>query len=303
LRVHIRGNPENLGEEVPRRFLSILSHGEITPFKSGSGRLELAGCIASPDNPLTARVIVNRAWKQHFGRGLVTTASNFGRLGDPPSHPELLDHLASQFIASRWSLKALHRAILLSSTYRQSSNGREESLHVDTDNRLLGRMNKQRLDVEAWRDAILAIAGSLDLTVGGPSVDLADTNNHRRTLYGKISRHSLSPLLRLFDFPDPNVTSDGRSSTTIPLQQLFVLNSDFIVQNAKVFAEQVCKEASSDEARVRIAIERSFARPATTDEIKLALEFLAEPNHEEGISRWAQYTQILLGSNEFMFLD
>jgi hypothetical protein len=303
MHVHIRGNAETLGEEVPRHFLSILAPGEPRPFTSGSGRRELAECITSPDNPLTARVIVNRVWKEHFGCGLVATPSNFGRLGEPPSHPELLDYVAKRFIDSGWSFKWLHRAILLSATYQQSSDVRADGMTADADNRLLWRMNKRRLDIEAWRDSILAVAGTLDPKLGGPSLDLSDASNHRRTLYAKVSRHNLDPLLRLFDFPDPNVTSDGRSATTVPLQQLFVLNSPFVIENAKAFAERVGRDASDDAARVQLAFAHAFGRPATNDEVKLAIDFLAEPNQEAGLSRWTEFAQALLGSNEFMFVD
>ena len=169
--VLIRGNPETPGPEAPRRFLSILGG---TPFATGSGRLELARAIASPDNPLTARVMVNRLWQLHFGRGLVGTPSNFGKLGERPTHPELLDHLAHRFVAEGWSLKAMHRAIMLSATYGQDSRHDEHAFEVDPENTLLWRMNRRRLEVEAWRDAMLAVSGRLDPTVGGPSRSLDD---------------------------------------------------------------------------------------------------------------------------------
>ena len=301
--VHLRGNSETLGEIVPRRFLTVLSDGEPTLFEQGSGRLELAEQIASPRNPLTARVIVNRVWKHHFGQGLVNTASNFGRLGDPPTHPELLDHLASRFIESGWSLKWLHRQILLSATWQQSSAHRDECDAVDPENRLLWRMNRRRLEVEAWRDAILAVAGTLDLTLGGPSQDLADPANRRRTLYASVSRHNLDPLLRLFDFPDPNITSDGRPTTTVALQQLFVLNSEFMVESAKAFATRIERAADQDAQRIRFAVNQALGRPATDDEVHLALAFLAEASDSESLTPWQQYAQALLSTNEFMFVD
>jgi hypothetical protein len=188
MRIHVRGSPDNLGEEAPRRFLTILDRQQ-TPFTQGSGRLELARAIASPKNPLTARVMVNRIWQHHFGKGLVRTASNFGALGEPPAHPELLDHLTTRFIQSGWSMKWLHREIMLSAAYQQSSRVDERVIEVDPENRLLWRMNRRRLEVEAWRDAMLAVAGTLDLTLAGPSRELADANNRRRTLYGFVSRH------------------------------------------------------------------------------------------------------------------
>src|SRR5262249_52082978 len=161
----------------------------------------LAQAIASKDNPLTARVMVNRIWQHHFGRGLVSTPSNFGALGERPTHPELLDYLAARFIASGWSIKTLHREILLSAAYQASSHADARNQELDPANQYLWRMNRRRLEVEAWRDAMLAVSDSLDETVGGPSNELALPENHRRTLYAVVSRHDLDWLLRLFDFP------------------------------------------------------------------------------------------------------
>jgi hypothetical protein len=308
MRVHLRGNPETLGEEVPRRLLAILSHDEPQLFTDGSGRLELADKIACRDNPLTARVIVNRVWKHHFGEGLVRTPSNFGRSGEPPSHPELLDHLASRFIASGWSLKQLHRDIMLSATYQQASEFDSERAAIDPNNRLLWRANRRRLDVEAWRDAILAVAGTLDDSLGGSSLDLTDADNHRRTLYARVSRHSLDPLLRLFDFPDPNITSDGRPVTTVPLQQLFVLNSPFMAASAKALASRCHAAAPDDLDRIRHAFELTLGRPATEDEVQMGLEFVStaaanQTDDADSLSPWEQYAQILLSTNEFMYID
>jgi cytochrome c553 len=318
LAVHIRGNPETLGNEAPRRFLQILSAEGAAPFAEGSGRRELAAAIASPDNPLTARVLVNRLWQQHFGRGIVGTASNFGILGERPTHPELLDYLADRFVACGWSIKAIHREIVLSATYRQSSAAAAETLAADPENRLLGRASRRRLEVEAWRDAMLAASGELDRSHGGPSQELADKQNRRRTLYGEISRHELDHLLRLFDFPDPNITSDQRTGTTVPLQQLFVLNSEFMVRNARALAERVSAASADDEHRVRLAYELVFSRPPSAAELALARNYLLaeEDEAEEGgdeehaadrdtarLSRWQRYAQALLASNEFLYVD
>jgi hypothetical protein len=307
MRIHIRGTPETLGDEVPRRFLSILTSDEPKPFHDGSGRLELANAIACRDNPLTARVIVNRVWKHHFGRGLVRTPSNFGRMGEPPTHPELLNHLASRFIDARWSLKTLHREIMLSAVYQQASDFDEARALADPDNRLLWRMNRRRLDVEEWRDAILAVSGTLDDSLGGPSFELADTDNRRRTLYARVSRHNLDPLLRLFDFPDPNITSDGRPVTMVPLQQLFVLNSGLMANGAKALAARCCAAKTDDADRIRHAFEVTLGRPATENEIQLGHEFLNElpatNNDTPSLTRWEQYAQVLLSLNEFMFVD
>jgi len=311
LPVHIRGNHKDLGEIVPRRFPAVLSPKDAAPFKQGSGRLELALAVASADNPLTARVFVNRVWQQMFGRGLVGTPSNFGLLGERPTHPELLDHLASRFIASGWSTKQLLRDILLSSTYRQASTFRADYDVRDPENRLLWRMNRRRLDVESWRDAVLAASGELDLRLGGPSQSLDDANNRRRTLYAAISRHELHPMLRVFDFPDPNLTSERRVMTTVPMQQLFVLNSEFIVGRARALSASLLKELPSGDAAAQVdaAYRRALARRPTTDERAWAVEFLtsatAEPaaDGKPGLSPLEQFVQALLSTNEFTFVD
>jgi len=304
MRVHIRGNPDTLGEEAPRRFLAILG-GQ--PFTKGSGRLELAEAIASKDNPLTARVLVNRIWQHHFGKGLVRTPNNFGALGERPTHPELLDHLASRFIAGGWSIKQLHRAIVLSNTYQQSSHGDAHNLEIDPENRLLWRMNRQRLEVEPWRDAMLAVSSTLDHTIGGPSLDLFAADNSRRTLYGRVSRHELNSLLRLFDFPDPNLTAGDRTVTTVPLQQLFVLNSEFMVRNARALATRLAASLDKDDAaRIRMAFVLLYGRPVTDRELQLGLTFLrgAPAGSAQGsLTRWEQYAQVLLSTSEFLYVD
>jgi mono/diheme cytochrome c family protein len=299
MKVHIRGNSANLGEEAPRRFLAILAGDNPPAFKDGSGRLELARAIASKDNPLTARVMVNRIWAHHFGRGIVATPSNFGTLGERPTHPELLDYLAAKFVADGWSVKKLHRAIMLSATYQLGSRHDEKNAQADADNQLLWRMNRRRLEVEPWRDAMLAVAGNLDTKLGGPAVDLSSPTNHRRTLYGAVSRHNLDPLLRLFDFPDPNLTSDRRPITSVPLQQLFVLNSEFIARQSKAFAARVTASASDDTARIRTAFLLAYGRPPTDREVKLGTDFLAGG----GTDAWEKYAQVLLAANEFAFVD
>jgi len=307
LRVAVRGNPENLGPAAPRRFLSALSDGTPEPFRQGSGRLELARAVTRPDNPLTARVMVNRVWEHHFGRGLVATPSNFGALGEPPTHPELLDHLAARFVALGWSLKGLHREILLSATYQLAGRIDPKNHEADADNTLLWRMNRRRLEVEAWRDAMLAVSGGLDRSLGGPSQELAAPGNRRRTFYAAVSRHNLDALLRLFDFPDPNITCDRRSVTSVPLQQLFVLNSEFMVRQARGLARRLTSDPAGDDAeRVRRAFPVLYGRPAGDDEVAWGVEFLRGVGTPEGItslSAWEQYAQALLGANEFAFVD
>jgi mono/diheme cytochrome c family protein len=299
MRVHVRGNPANLGEEAPRRFLAVLAGDDPPPFTKGSGRLELAQAIASKDNPLTARVMVNRIWMHHFGRGIVGTPSNFGSLGERPTHPELLDYLAARFVADGWSVKKLHRAIMLSATYQLSSRYDERNAGVDADNRLLWRMNRRRLEVEPWRDAMLAAAGNLDPKLGGPSLDLSAPDNRRRTLYGAVSRHNLDPLLRLYDFPDPNLTSDRRPVTSVPLQQLFVLNSDFMARQSKALAARLKALEPEDEARIRRAFLLLYGRPPTDREVRLGKAFL----EGGGADAWEKYAQVLLAANEFAFID
>lgn len=309
LKVHIRGNPATLGELAPRRFLAILEDKNAQPFQQGSGRLELAQAIASKDNPLTARVFVNRVWQLHFGKGLVRTPSNFGSLGERPTHPELLDYLTQRFIDSGWSVKALHRDIVLSSAYQMSTRGDPQAQEVDPENKYLWRMNRKRLEVEAWRDAMLTVSGKLDRKLGGPSLDLNNADNLRRTLYGKISRHELNSLLRLFDFPDPNITSEKRTVTTVPLQQLFVLNSEFMVRNAKSLAAVLTADPGlSDAQRIERAFLAVYGRPVTERERTLGLAFVAASGPAPmgtapGLTRWEQYAQVLLSTNEFLFID
>jgi hypothetical protein len=311
MRVFIRGNPAKTGDIAPRRFLRILAkEEEPAPFIKGSGRLELAEAIASPKNPLTARVIVNRVWQRHFGRGLVGTPSNFGILGEAPTHPELLDYLAVRFVEGGWSIKALHRELMLSATYQLGSTGSEANEQVDGDNRLLWRMKRARLDVESWRDALLSVSGLLDPAVGGPSVALGDAKNRRRSVYAVVSRHELASLLRLFDFPDANISSEKRSETTVPQQQLFVLNSPFMAEQARAFAKRLFEETPSgdDAARLERAFQLAFARSARPEEVDWIVDYLRAPDPKEEqpsnkLSRWERVAHTLLGSNEFLHID
>ncbi|MDB5352052.1 MAG: Protein of unknown function (DUF1553)/Protein of unknown function (DUF1549)/Planctomycete [Planctomycetota bacterium] len=305
--VLVRGNAEAPGPTVPRHFLSILG-GDSAPFTRGSGRLELARAIARPDNPLTARVMVNRIWQHHFGRGLVGTPSNFGELGERPSHPELLDHLARRFVANGWSIKSIHRDILLSATYQQAGGTDSHAIERDPENRLLWRMKRRRLEVEAWRDAILAVSGRLDPALGGPSVKLDDRNNRRRTFYAAVSRHDLSPMLRLFDFPDPNITGSERTRTTVPLQALIVMNDEFLIESARALAARVRSSPDGgDDARIQMTYALLFGRPATDRERQIGREYLSAGDPDGSppadLSRWERYAQALLGTNEFVFVD
>ncbi|WZO96822.1 PSD1 and planctomycete cytochrome C domain-containing protein [Isosphaeraceae bacterium EP7] len=300
MKVHLRGNPQNLGAEAPRHFLSVLAAGEPSTYAEGSGRLQLANAIASPENPLTARVFVNRVWAQHFGKGLVGTPSNFGKLGERPSHPALLDHLAATFVNGGWSIKSLHREIMLSATYQLAAVDLPANAEVDPENRLLWRANRRRLEIEPWRDSLLAVTGELDGRLGGPSSKLTDAANVRRTFYASVSRHNLDRLLRLFDFPDPNATSEQRSITSVPVQELFVLNSPFMEDRSKALVARLqAADAKDDSGRVRIAYRLLYGRDATEAEVRVATAFLSS----DAKGRWPQLAQVLLASNEFLFVD
>jgi hypothetical protein len=307
LAVQIRGNPEKLGRTVPRRFITVLSTGEPKPFTRGSGRLELADAIIGQAAPLAARVIVNRVWAQHFGRGLVDTTSDFGTQGERPTHPELLDDLTARFVGSGWSLKWLHRQIMTSAAYRQASTYDNRSAAVDPDNRLLWRMNRRRLDVEAWRDAMLATAGTLDLRRGGAPTELYKNDNVRRTLYGRIDRSDPDDVLRLFDFPDPSAHAPSRAPTTSALQQLFVMNGPFMLRRSTELAEALLAEKPVDaEQLVQAAYRRLFARAPSVAELRLGTDYLsAESSQSELPSQpvVVRYAQALLGGNEFLFVD
>lgn len=327
MQVFVRGNPEALGEHAPPGFLSILSGTNRPADAKQFTRLELANAITSPKNPLTARVIVNRIWHYHFGRGIVASLSNFGKLGSSPTHPELLDTLAVRFMESGWSLKWLHREIMLSATYQLSSDPEAANLEVDPGNEYLWRMTPRRLDIEAWRDAALRVAGTLDTQVGGPSVDQVtpglqevpdfpvsrlngfeadNPKGRRRTLYSVISRYAPNATLTLFDFPEPNVTSDQRNITTVPQQQLFVLNSDFMIEVSRQFARRMQASTAQDEQRLNLAWQLAYGRSPTVEEAALALGFLREEDlssgRDEKLNRWEQLAHSLLASNEFMFV-
>jgi cytochrome c553 len=272
-----RGNANNPGDKVPRQFLEIVAGTNRKPFTKGSGRLEMAEAIASRDNPLTARVFVNRVWMYHFGAPLVRTPSDFGLRSDPPTHPELLDYLAARFMAGGWSIKQLHRLILLSAAYQQGSEDHPKGARIDPANELCWRMNRRRLDFEAMRDTLLAVSGKLDPAAGGRAVDITtEPFATRRTVYGFIERQNLPGIFRTFDFASPDTTSPQRFSTTVPQQALFLMNSPFEVQQAKGLLERPdVSSAAGEEAKVQRLYQIAFQRNADKDEIKLARQFLA----------------------------
>jgi hypothetical protein len=274
-RVFLRGSPASPGEEVPRQFLSLLSGENRAPFAEGSGRRELADAIASKDNPLTARVMVNRVWAWHFGEGLVDTPSDFGTRSGAPSHPELLDWLAQHFVEQGWSLKQIHRLMVLSAAYRQGSVSTDsKAAEADPENRLLWRFNAHRLDFESLRDALLFASGALDPALGGRPVELAkEPYPTRRTLYGRVDRQFLPAVFRVFDFPNPDMHSPTRIDTTVPQQALFLMNNPFVQQQARVFAAAAASTPAEAE-RVAWLYQRAYQRAPSEEEAARALEFI-----------------------------
>jgi hypothetical protein len=301
-----RGNPSNPGDEVPRHFLEILSTTNPPAFTNGSGRLELARAIASPDNPLTARVYVNRIWLHHFGEGLVNTPGDFGVRTEEPIYHALLDYLAATFVENGWSSKALHRMILLSSAYRQSSEEQPAETKLDPDNRLLSHMNRQRLDFEALRDTLLDLAGKLDSKIGGLPVEI-DTEPFatRRTIYALIERQNLPALFRTFDFANPDTSNQGRFHTTVPQQALFLMNSPFVIEQARNVAQRSeIAKASSAEEKVQALYRLILQRRAQASEVELGEKFIAaQPQKDSKLSQLERYAQVLLLSNELSYVD
>ena len=292
IRVAIRGDASNRGDVAPRHMPSILYAGAPAHFTNGSGRLELAEGIADPANPLTARVMVNRIWQHHFGRGIVETPSNFGNNGARPSNPELLDYLAARLVENQWSLKSIHREIMLSAAYARSSENLPDNQAVDPDNRLFWRANWQRMDAETLRDSLLFVAGNLDFEAGGPPAPFNE-KNQRRTVYSFVSRRKLDPMLALFDFPNPNNTSEQRVVTNVPLQRLYMMNSTFVETQAAALARRL---AGDDAGRLRQVYRMLYGRAPSVEEERLGLAFLQKSN-------WNEYARVLLNSNEFEWVN
>jgi hypothetical protein len=320
--VQIKGDPERLGPEVPRRFPSVLGGQTLPPGTKGSGRLHLANWIADPKNPLTARVMVNRIWQYHFGNGLVRTASNFGALGQPPTHPELLDWLAAEFVAKGWSVKTVHRLILSSRTYQQASRGDGANAKLDAANDYLWRFDQRRLDAESIRDTLLAVGGNLDRTPGGPhpfpamgSWNFTQHNpfkavyaTERRSVYVMTQRFQRHPFFALFDGADTNASTDRRLVSTTPLQALYLMNDPFVHAQAKKFAARVRGEASDDSQRIQRAYLLLFGRPPIAGEVTAAKEYLAAIARKVGgdhatEAAWESLARALFLSNEFVYLD
>lgn len=298
--LHVRGRYNKLAEVIPRRMPEFFAGTDQPPITSGSGRWELAQWIASGDNPLTARVIVNRVWQHHFGKGLVHTPNNFGQLGEPPTHPELLDWLATWLVDHDWSLKELHRLIMLSATYRQSSLQDEETIRRDPGNRLLARMTSRRLEAEPIRDAMLQVAGQLDLSHGGPAE--AEIVLPRRSLYIQTRRFTRNAYAMLFDCANPEQPVAQRDISTTAPQALFLLNNEFVKQQAQALVRRLENESPNDGSeRIQRAYQLLFARPASEVEEAIAEQFLSQaPDREQG---WFDFAHLLLCSNEFFYVE
>lgn len=324
-KIQIRGEPKNLGAEVRRKFPAILGGMQLAEGTKGSGRMELAKWLSSPTNPLTARVLVNRVWQQHFGTGIVSTPNDFGRQGQAPSHPELLDYLASRFIADGWSLKALHRSILLSRTWQLSSEATAEALEKDPSNKLLSRATRRRLDAESLRDSLLFVSGQLQLTPAGahpfPARHTWKWTQHNpfsetyesyfRSVYLMQSRLRKNPYLNLFDGADPSSSTGVRRPTTTPLQSLFSMNSPLMHQCSEAFVLHRLGGAPEGKAKLRAAYVNTLGRSPTPTEERDALEFLevyqkallpADSAEAQG-KAWSALARSLLATNEFLFID
>jgi Protein of unknown function (DUF1553) len=295
-RLNIRGNPFQEGREVPRRFLTVLSNGVPKSFQNGSGRLELAQAIVA--HPLAARVMANRVWQHLLGAGIVRTPDNFGKTGDRPSNPELLEYLACQLANQNWSVKALAREIVLSQLYQASSDDSKLNAVIDPGNRFFWRANRRRLDAEAIRDSILSVSGRLDDKLGGASQE-PSAENVRRTVYSKVGRFKLDETMALFDVPSPSVSNSQRGVTNVPLQRLFFLNSEFVLNQSDALVKRLRTTGAGDLAMIAKSYCLLFAREPSPSEIQMATAFL----ETAGTDAWTLYAQALLSSNEFVYVD
>jgi transposase-like protein len=322
-KVLLRGDYNNPGEDAPRSVPRILARSTDPSLESGSGRLQFADWITRPDNPLAGRVIVNRIWMWHFGEGIIRTPDNFGKTGDRPSHPELLDYLARTFIEKGWSIKSLTRMIMLSSTYQTASDADEKTVEADPENRLLARFNRQRLDVEEIRDSILSLGGSLDPTMGGTLQKGFGTDSEnsadrlsldplkitRRTVYLPLRRANLPTLLNLFDFGDATTVNGKRALTNVAPQALFMMNSEFVLDHSRKVAESLLAEKdASDSRRIQEAYLRILNRTPASGEVDSALTYLKKYETKFGgsapeLSAWQSLCHVLISSNEFLYLD
>jgi hypothetical protein len=317
-RIMVRGEPQTLGPSVARGFLTVLGGQKVPPEEKGSGRLELAQWITDPGNPLTARVMANRIWQWHFGRGLVATPDDFGTRGEAPSHPELLDYLASRFVEGGWSVKKLHRLIMLSRVYQEASGDNEANGLKDSKNAYLWKFNRRRLDAEELRDSLLAVSGNLEFSPGGeqpfpPEMGWHYTQHtpfmgaddkfatNRRSVYLMQQRIRKQPFLELFDGADPNAETGTRPLTTTALQALYAMNDPFFHAQAEALAGRVTSAAQSEGERLRYAFRLLYGRAPEKDELREMHQFLAEAGAEE--QSWPALMRVLLASSEFLTLD
>ena len=323
--IRIRGNPLKLGDVVPRHAPAVLRGPAAPQFSSReSGRRELAQWMIDPQHPLTGRVIVNRVWRWHFGKGLVRSVDNFGLLGDAPSHPELLDWLTRRFVAGRWSMKWLHRTIVLSNTYRQGNRPGASALAHDPENRLYSRIDRRRLEAEEVRDSLLAVSGVLDRTLGGTvltvknrgylfdhtSKDLTDYTSDRRSLYLPVIRNNIYDLFQLLDYPDAAIPSGDRSTTTVAPQALLMLNSDFVMSCAAKLADRLNRTEGDDRKQIALLYQLAYGRRTEDAELNANLKFLAQLDRElvgtqadEAARRrqaWSILCHTIIASNEFI---
>lgn len=321
-RVLIRGNHQSPGDPVAKQFPAVLAGNRQLPIEHGSGRKELAEWLTSADHPLTSRVMVNRIWQWHFGEGIVRTPNNFGSAGDRPSHPELLDYLAQKFVEQGWSIKSMHRMIMLSSTYQMSSHSSEDARKRDPGNRLLSHFSRRRLTIEEMRDSFLAMDGSLDLTMGGRIADGLKADEYekrpsfnpdkipRRSVYLPLVRNKLPSVFKLFDFVDTTASSESRTESNIAPQALFMMNSEFIHERSHSLASLLLADRAAREAvRVERAYRMTLARTPTPEEVELALSYLkkyptnVQAEAEANVAAWDSFCRILLASNEFNYVD
>jgi hypothetical protein len=324
-RIHKRGEPDRPGELVPRRFLDILGGDPLPADAEGSGRLQLAEWLTRHDNPLLARVMVNRIWQHHFGTGFVATPNDFGTRGSRPTHSELLDWLARRFIDSGWSVKAMHRLVMLSATYQLSAGDQKPGFSEKPG--FYAAFTRRRLDAESIRDAMLAVGGNLDRAMGGrhpfPPVQQCKFTQHapfnavyptnKRSVYLMTQRIKRHPFLALFDGPDANASTAIRVATTVPTQALFLMNDPLVHEQSAGFARRILTARTDDPGRLELAFVMALARPPTTEETREGLDFLARyrrlmesahlPASEHDSQAWAAFARTLLARNEFLFVD
>jgi hypothetical protein len=322
--VFIRGNHKNLGEVVPRRFLEVFGGTATTPAAQGSGRLELARQLLDPaQTPIVPRVLVNRLWKHHFGEGIVRSPDDLGVLGQAPTHPELLDFLALELVNNGWSIKKMHRLMLLSSAYQMANRASAAADETDPDNRLLHKMPVRRLEAEAIRDAVLAVSGGLDRTMFGPSVPPYLTpfmagrgrpgasgpldGNGRRSIYLAVRRNFLSPMFLAFDFPTPFSTMGKRSVSNVPAQALTMMNNPFVLQQAELWEKRVAAGQSTTRDRVVGMYVAALGRAPTAIELSEAVTFVEEQTRLHGQSEharaWSDLGHVLFNVKEFIFVN